>query len=158
MDAPEPEKPKSPWPTLAALFALFAFVAWLLLVGHHRHRLEFIVNGKAVTLTSRKSPWAVERPDAPAAPATYYGLSLLTTWHGAGSGHVTQGYPSPESCSGFGILHHTQHVEFRNVGDVRVEFSVNGWPFVLTNAELRSGDRAWPLSDVPTVVDVDALP
>src|SRR4051794_32351266 len=62
MDAPAAEtKPKSPWPNLIGLAILFALAAWLVLVGHHRHRLTFKVNGKTVALVSRKSPWVVER-------------------------------------------------------------------------------------------------
>ncbi|MFO0809969.1 MAG: hypothetical protein U0746_15215 [Gemmataceae bacterium] len=64
---------------------------------------------------------------------------------------------SPEYCSGLGVLHREQKVELFDVGEVRLEFTINSRPFVLTTTELKGGDRTWPLTHAPTEVDVDAL-
>ena len=121
-EPPAVPKPKSPWPTLVTLGLLFVFLAWLLLVGHHRHRLEFTVNGRSVHLTSRRPTWHVEVAGQASQWEYRVGHNIAGRSSSRVADKVHDGYPVPEAFRGWGVMETFQRIDLKS-GDVRLEFS-----------------------------------
>lgn len=162
-ELPAPVLPRRvKWGNIAAVAVILLAVAWCAGIGHHRHTLTVTADGRTYRFVSRRSPWEVALQGRP--PAGRWGIGFRTESLGSATtsagGRLTGEAVRPQASDGVGIVLSDQAVDVG--GDdprLRLEFSINGRPFVLTPGVVTGGGSTWTVPAGGTVdIDVDDLP